>query len=288
MAVASAAALAETASPVFRFFNTQTGTHFYTISTTDRDTVLARWPQFEYEGTVFYAYTTQVADTKPVYRFFDTLTSTHFYTQSDSERDSVIASRPSFLYEGPVYYAPLSDGTGREPLFRFFNTRTNAYFYADGTTNRDIVLANVAVVPAAGHRVLRLHHGHAAGRHRRAGRPQDGADAAARRQRHRAIWLSASVTDTNGYITRVDFTMDGAVVGSSSKAPFSLLYTIPDMATHAFKAVAYDSQGASSASDAVPYGAGGGTVQPPPVDSTTQVTLAASSSTTSRPATRSR
>jgi hypothetical protein len=67
----AAAAWAESAVPVYRFFNDQTGTHFYTTSTLERDIVLSRWPQFLYEGPVFYAYLGATPDTKPVYRFFD-------------------------------------------------------------------------------------------------------------------------------------------------------------------------------------------------------------------------
>jgi hypothetical protein len=43
--------------PVFRFYNTWTGTHFYTISAAERDTVRQRYPQFLYEGAVYEAWT---------------------------------------------------------------------------------------------------------------------------------------------------------------------------------------------------------------------------------------
>lgn len=95
----AAGAMAATAQPVFRFFNIQTGTHFYTISTGERDIVLVKWPQFVYEGPVFMAYLEPTADMMPVFRFFDTGTGTHFYTQSTNERDQFVASRPGFLYE---------------------------------------------------------------------------------------------------------------------------------------------------------------------------------------------
>src|SRR5260221_2132355 len=37
-------------SPVYRFFNQATGTHFYTIVAAERDHVLGSYPQFLYEG----------------------------------------------------------------------------------------------------------------------------------------------------------------------------------------------------------------------------------------------
>ena len=48
----STAALADN-SPVYRFYNTRTGTHFYTISQSERDTVLNNYPQYAYEGAVY-------------------------------------------------------------------------------------------------------------------------------------------------------------------------------------------------------------------------------------------
>ena len=51
-------------SPVYRFYNVQRGTHFYTISTSERDFVIANYPQiFIFEGPVFSAYTQQVPGT---------------------------------------------------------------------------------------------------------------------------------------------------------------------------------------------------------------------------------
>lgn len=41
--------------PVFRFFNVKNGSHFYTASAEERDTVLRRWGNiYRYEGTAFY------------------------------------------------------------------------------------------------------------------------------------------------------------------------------------------------------------------------------------------
>lgn len=40
--------------PIFRFFNTQTGTHFYTASTQERDNVRYNLPQYLYEGIGYF------------------------------------------------------------------------------------------------------------------------------------------------------------------------------------------------------------------------------------------
>ena len=39
---------------LYRFFNTATGTHFYTASVVERDSVVATLPSFKYEGIGFY------------------------------------------------------------------------------------------------------------------------------------------------------------------------------------------------------------------------------------------
>ena len=55
LAALAGAAQAQLPSPVFRFYNTQTGTHFYPISVAERDLVLARYAQFAYEAPAYYA-----------------------------------------------------------------------------------------------------------------------------------------------------------------------------------------------------------------------------------------
>lgn len=40
--------------PIYRFFNTTTGTHFYTAAPTERDSVIKTLPSFNYEGIAYY------------------------------------------------------------------------------------------------------------------------------------------------------------------------------------------------------------------------------------------
>ena len=69
-------------SPVYRFFNSQLGTHFYTISEAEKNSVLVKYPVFTYEGPVYYAATTTGDGRAPLYRFYNTRTGAHFYTTS--------------------------------------------------------------------------------------------------------------------------------------------------------------------------------------------------------------
>ena len=140
--VAIAGAATAPSAPVFRFYNTQTQTHFYTISPAERDQVLARYAQFVFEGPVFYAFTQAQGDAQPVFRLFDTATGTHLYTNAAAERDQVLQTYPQFVDEGVAFYAPpTTGGDGRTELFRFYNNATQAHFYTTSVAERDHVIA---------------------------------------------------------------------------------------------------------------------------------------------------
>ena len=95
-----------TAAPVYRFFDSKFGTHFYTSSSTERDTVAATRPDLVSEGVGFYEHNAQQAGDTAVYRFFDSNFGTHFYTSSTTERATIIATRPDLVAEGISFYAP--------------------------------------------------------------------------------------------------------------------------------------------------------------------------------------
>ncbi len=142
IAVATLALPASAASEaVYRFYNRDTGTHFYTVSVAERDGVIRAFPQFAYEGAAFAA-PSAMTGTVPVFRFYNTKTGTHFYTTSQSERDGIITYYPHLAYEGPAFHAFASEGTdGRTPVFRFYNRKTGAHFYTVSAAERDTIVA---------------------------------------------------------------------------------------------------------------------------------------------------
>jgi V8-like Glu-specific endopeptidase len=131
-------------SAVYRFYNSQTGAHFYTISAVERDSVIANLKQFHYDGPAFYSYTQPGTDLSPVYRFYNTQSGAHFYTINSAERDSVIANLPQFRYEGPVWYARQTAGGNATALYRFFRTTNSAHFYTPDPAERDYVINNLS------------------------------------------------------------------------------------------------------------------------------------------------
>lgn len=90
---------------LYRFFNKKNGSHFYTISTEERDNVIAKWPTiYTYEGPA-YGVSVNPENATTVYRFFNKKNGSHFYTTSAAERDNVIAQYAAiYNYEGIAYY----------------------------------------------------------------------------------------------------------------------------------------------------------------------------------------
>lgn len=139
----SASALAQSAPvPVHRFYNQGTGSHFYTISEEEKQSVMAKYADaFAYEGIAYYAPdpTMPVAEagaeidepTVPLFRFFNVKNGGHFYTISAAERDRVIATYPGiFVYEGIAYEVWAQPGSGYEaPVYRFYNRLNGSHFY---------------------------------------------------------------------------------------------------------------------------------------------------------------
>ena len=125
--------------PVYRFYNTQNGTHFFTANAQERDALIQGAPSFQYENIGFYASTQTAAAPQAVYRFYNTLSGSHFYTINADERAFVIANYPQFNAEGEAWYARQTAGEGSVPMYRFNNTLTGAHFYTTNSAERDFV-----------------------------------------------------------------------------------------------------------------------------------------------------
>ena len=93
------------ANVVHRFLNQDTGIHVYTIDEVERNFIDDNLTNYQYEGEVFAAYTSQVAGTIPVHRFYNSQIDAHFYTPSEIEREMVENDLPNYDYEGIAYYA---------------------------------------------------------------------------------------------------------------------------------------------------------------------------------------
>lgn len=134
--------------PVYRFYNTGNGSHFYSVSETETNYVKASIPSYFYEGPAFKAESALIAGTSPVYRFYNATTRAHFYTISEVEKASVIANLPQFAYEGISWYAKATSqvvaNDGTIPLYRFYNLSNGTHFYTNSESEKASVIANLS------------------------------------------------------------------------------------------------------------------------------------------------
>lgn len=127
---------------VFRFYETQSGTHLYTSSSAERDAIASTLPNYQFEGVGFQAVPEQ-AGADAVYRFFKPETGTHFFTPSVVERDSVIKSLPNYRYEGVGFYASDQAGAGLTEVYRFYKPEAGTHFYTSSVVEKDFVQATL-------------------------------------------------------------------------------------------------------------------------------------------------
>jgi|GEM_PF-1117194 len=97
------------ASPVYRFWSDTYFGHFFTISSEEKDYIIATYPSnvWRYEGIAWYAYPAQTAGASPVYRFWSDTYKHHFFTISEEEKIHIIVTYPPHIwrYEGIAWYA---------------------------------------------------------------------------------------------------------------------------------------------------------------------------------------
>lgn len=89
---------------VYRFWHKNNGVHFYTINAAEKDGLIQRNPQWQYEGVAYCAYESNQTGSVPLYRFYSNVRGSHIFTASETERQSIINNFKDFTYEGIGYY----------------------------------------------------------------------------------------------------------------------------------------------------------------------------------------
>lgn len=133
----------DTSSEIFRFLNTETGAHFFTASTAERDHLLQNNPAFTYEGNVFDSNASEANGGVPVYRFINTQTGTHLYTASEEERQNISSNLPHMNFEEVSYYAYSTDNESNIALHRFYNTQNGTHFFTASEQERDNIISTL-------------------------------------------------------------------------------------------------------------------------------------------------
>lgn len=96
--------------PLYRFWSHRFQGHFYTASESEKDAVIADYPDdvWEFEGVAYYVYPDAEEAGAQVFRFWSAQNRHHFYTADPAERDYIVAHYPSteWAYEGPAFGVP--------------------------------------------------------------------------------------------------------------------------------------------------------------------------------------
>jgi hypothetical protein len=138
-------AAAEPNATVYRFWSPVLSGHFYTIKESERDMLLAQYPDvWTYEGPVYRVFgALNDGGLKAVYRFWSELLSAHFYTISEAERDYLLNNYANaWTYEGPVFYA-YAEGqqpVGTKPVYRFWSAQLSKHFYTISEAEKQYIL----------------------------------------------------------------------------------------------------------------------------------------------------
>lgn len=95
-------------SQVYRFYSAVYKVHFYTISETEKDKVIATDKNWNYEGVAYCALKNErlTGTDSPyieLFRFWSNNYRAHFYTASEAEKDNLKDNNPNWNYEGVAY-----------------------------------------------------------------------------------------------------------------------------------------------------------------------------------------
>ncbi|MGL5944153.1 MAG: right-handed parallel beta-helix repeat-containing protein [Waterburya sp.] len=90
------------AEEVYRFFNTQTGAHLYTMDEVEKDHIQNNLSNYNYEGIKFYAFeeAQENIETVPVFRMLNGQSGSHLFTVDQTEINYIQNNLPNFSIEG--------------------------------------------------------------------------------------------------------------------------------------------------------------------------------------------
>ena len=115
---------------VYRFYNPNSGEHFYTANPQERDHLInTRW---FYEGVSFITLKTSA---RPVFRVYNPNAGDHFYTVNPAEKELLV--KAGWKDEGIAWYA-----SGSAAQYRLYNpnAEAGAHFYTSAQKERDSLI----------------------------------------------------------------------------------------------------------------------------------------------------
>ncbi len=91
----------EGVKPVYRFFNTEIGSHLYTMDENEKGYILDKLGNYNFEGIKYYAFESEPEnlETIPVYRMLNTQSGTHLFSTDQNEISYIEDNLPHFEME---------------------------------------------------------------------------------------------------------------------------------------------------------------------------------------------
>ncbi len=127
--------------PVYSFWNKTYSYRYFTLSDSERASLLNNSNKWESEGIAWYAYPEKKGKTVPVYKLYNSVYKYYYFTASESKKNS-LATAKSWTSKGVVFYASAEEQVETVPVFALKNSKTNKYFFTSSPGEKKCLLAN--------------------------------------------------------------------------------------------------------------------------------------------------
>ena len=130
---------------IYRFYDANSGVHFYTSDKNERNYVYDRLDNYTYEGASYTGIDPSAEiESFAVYRFYNQDSGTHLYTIDENEKNVVRQELDNYNYEGEAFFAYNLQVEGSIPVYRFYNSNTGSHFYTPSAIERDVVIEELS------------------------------------------------------------------------------------------------------------------------------------------------
>ena len=133
-------------SSVFRFFDPDTGVHFYADSESERAELESSQPDYIAETATYRTVDPLTGDSnaQEVVGLLNQDTGAYLYTTSDNELDFIENNLDNYsIDEDQSFFAFAEEQAGTIPIYRFLNTDTNAHFFTASEVERQSIEDNL-------------------------------------------------------------------------------------------------------------------------------------------------
>ena len=136
---------------IYRFYDANSGVHFYTSDKNERNYVYDRLDNYTYEGASYTGIDPSAEiESFAVYRFYNQDSGTHLYTIDENEKNVVRQELDNYSYEGEAFFAYNFQVEGSIPVYRFYNSNTGSHFYTPSAIERDVVIEELSNLQSEG------------------------------------------------------------------------------------------------------------------------------------------